>query len=485
MITIKTAGVEQYLEGGEGKLKFLLAGGAGTGKTRFSGFAPKPIIAACEEGILSVADLGTPYANINSEEDMNAFLALAEAEDRKPKAQRRFETVVIDTIDAYERDLIADWLRKNRKTEFEGWDAWGYLNGAMSNLLARLFKLDMNIIVLVHTKAVTRDGQIPKDQLVLRLKGDVGQQLPNDFDFVGLIETAWVAGDDGQDVTRSIRWKSTPAAPWLKFRGLGIKSTPLTFDPSDFSLIRAAIVAGAKNAQASQEIERVEAPADVTPPVQPGPGVAAPVAKRATPKAPPAAPPKAATPPVPPAPKPDVAPVPPAPKPDLTPPPSTVEEAVQNVKDAMPGSTVVSDSAGQIPAEEPTEIPEPTEVPADQAGEAEPATPVAEPEADGQAAPEQPEPQAEEPAGEGYPVIPDAGSVTVQCGTPRFPNVEPKGNVPGCGIELTISLEEARIIGVATEGQNAQFIEMAALRERAVLCNACFRDARQAATRQS
>ena len=487
MITVKTAGVEQYMEGGEGRLKFLLAGGAGTGKTRFSGFAPKPIIAACEEGILSVADLSTPYATVKGEEDMNAFLTLLEGEGRKPKAQRRWETAVIDTIDAYERDLMADYMRRHRMAEFEGWDAWGYLAGTMNNLLARLFKLDMNIIMLVHTKAVTRDGQVPKDQLVLRLKGDVGQQLPNDFDFVGLIETTWVPGDDGQDVVRNIRWKSTPAAPWLKFRGQGIKSTPLTFAPSDFEAIRAAITAGAKNAAASEVIETVEAPADVTPPQAPSPGVAAPVAKRATPAKAPAQPvAKAPARPVPPVPA-AAAPVPAAPKPDLSAPVATAEEAVENVKAVLPGSTVVSDTAGQIPAD-PVPVSQETVQstvvePEVQVDETPATTPVAEPDVPADPPTEQADTEqatAEESAG--FPVIPDDGTIEVQCGTPRFTTTAPKGTVPGCGKELTLTLEDKRIVSAGPAPENAQFIEMASLKERAVLCNTCFREARVAAT---
>lgn len=441
MITVKTAGVEAYLEGGTGKLKFLLVGGGGSGKTRFTGFAPRPIIAACEEGILSVADLQTPFANVHSEEDMNAFLTLVEAECAKPKAQRRWDTVGIDTIDAYERDLMANWIKKNKKTAFEGFEAWGYLNGVMQNLLSRLFRLDMNIIMLCHAKQVTRDGQIPKDQIVLRLKGDVGQQLPNDFDFVGLIETEWVAGEDGQDIVRKIRWKSTPYAPWLKFRGQGVKDTPLTFDPSDFLAIRDEITAAAKNAKASEEIERVEAPADTTPPQEPGPGVAAPVARVATPRkaaqaqpAKAAAQPAAAAParPVPPVP-PAAAPVPAAPRPDAAVPPTT-EQAVATVKETIPGSVVVSDTEGTLvdPTESVAPIPlakETVFVPpaADQAPEVPATTPVAEPDVPA----DPPTEQADTDQSAGFPVIPTDGAIEVQCGTPRFTDTPPRGRSPG------------------------------------------------------
>lgn len=84
MLTIKTTGIEDYLDGGTGKIKVLVAGVPGSGKTRFASFAPKPIFAATEDGLMSVADRSVPYARITSEADMSAFLSLIEAEVKKP-----------------------------------------------------------------------------------------------------------------------------------------------------------------------------------------------------------------------------------------------------------------------------------------------------------------------------------------------------------------------------------------------------------------
>jgi hypothetical protein len=136
----------------------------------------------------------------------------------------------------------------------------------------------------------------------------------------------------------------------------------------------------------------------------------------------------------------------------------SVEEAVGNVKEVLNGE-VVADSAGEL--EEPdrgtqTDVVEP-ELAAD------------------------PEP-VETDTTQQKDVIPDDGHITVRCGAARFTGGTPKGTVPGCGKELDIDLEAARVVKAGAE--NAQLMEMAGLRERAFLCNACFKASREAAMAQ-
>lgn len=506
-IVVKTVGLEDFLEGGTGKIKVLLAGPPGAGKTRMSSFAPKPIYANVEDGLLSVADRQVPYADTKTEAAMDAFLAYLEAECRKPPAQRRWETVVVDTIDAYERHWTQEYLRARGKGEMEGWEDWGALKAEMNGLITRLMALPMNVIVLAHTKDVTRDGQVPKDQKVLRLSGDTRDALPADFDFVGLFEVERGIVDGQPNDVRKIRWKATPSVPWLKFRGGAIETTLVDFTAEDFGRVRNVIAGTLQQIEAAKVIDQIPVSGEtvqgeVVRPVQPGPGTALPVAKSATPPPPPpvvpqAAPPAPApqpTPPpavpaAPPSSVPDAPPVvtpPPAvPKPDLTPPVSD-EQAVENVRQGL-GGQVVSDSAGIIPSEVQPEEQGPGDMEADNAdaaGEASSAqqgaeTPVAEPQlpVDSEAAPADDQPPVDQ-AGESV-QIPDDGTVTVLCGDPRYAGTDPVGRVPGCRKPLNVTLESGRI--VAVEGEIAQLMEMAGIKERAFLCNADFNKARQAA----
>ena len=262
MLTVKTTGIEDYLDGGAGKIKILVAGAPGSGKTRFASFAPRPIFAATEDGLMSVADRAVPYARIQSEGDMGAFLTLMESECKKPAAQRRWDTIVVDTLDAYERLIILHYLRKKGREEMDGWEDWGYLSARMNGMLARLALIPMHVVLLCHVKEVRVKGSDPT--LALRLKGDIRDQLPADFDFVGLLENDWGLVDGKRGVLRSITWESTPHAPWLKCRGGGLTTTPVAFDDADFTAILDGLRAMAPQAH-GEDLQVLPTEADATP----------------------------------------------------------------------------------------------------------------------------------------------------------------------------------------------------------------------------
>lgn len=460
-LAIRTTGLEDYLEGGQGKLKLLLGGAPGAGKTRFASFAPKPIYADTEDGLMSVADRRVPYASIKSVTDMNAFLDLLDAEAKKPAAQQRFKTVIIDTLDAYQRIVTNDYLRKMRKEAMSGWEDWGYLDARMTNLLARLFLLPMNVIALMHVKD-TKVNEVDVTQP--KLKGDMRDQISADFDFVGLLQTRFgpvesAKGGVERAIIREIKWEPTPMAQWLKCRGGALTTTSVSFAAADWSAIQDGIEAQLAALSAGTMMERVQTAPEAEPvPVAAGGPVAgrgaASVATRATAAKPekaakvPLA--KVATPP-PPAkvtpPPPAKPPVIPAPVPDTAP---TMEEAVATVEATL-GGTVIADQVEDQVEQEPV------------------VTPVAE-----QIPPSEPTPV--EPTGE----VPTNGTVTVACGSARFPGGSPKNASAGCGEPLTITLLDQKITA-AEEGQDPGLLEIAGLRERAFLHNACYGKARAAA----
>ena len=186
-ITIKTAGFENFLDpSGGAYLKCLIMGDHGVGKTPFAANWPDPIIADCEKGILSVASLGTPYAEIKTSADMNALLDMLRLECMKPVDKRRFKTLVIDTVDTYQRKLIQERLRSEKKESLSGWADWGYLDAKMMQLLEAALNLPMNVVVNMHTKDVSEDdGDTSTLVQKARLKGDVKDSIFQDFDLIG------------------------------------------------------------------------------------------------------------------------------------------------------------------------------------------------------------------------------------------------------------------------------------------------------------
>lgn len=461
-LVIRTTGLEDYLDGGNGKLKLLIAGTSGVGKTRTAGFAPRPIFADCEGGLMSVADLNVPYASITSEGDMDAFLTLLEQECRKPEAQRRWETVVIDTLDRYQRHVIQGYLRRKRKAEMSGWEDWSHLDTIMTSFVQRLFVLPMHVLVLAHVK---KDDDGAK---ALALKGAQRESLPGEFDFVGLMETEFGLVDGKRDIERFIRWQPTPDCDWLKARGGGLQNTRITDSATAFEAIREGIDSQIKSLTASQVIQTVEVAEEridpAVAPVAPGgpvgngtarkaaaPPPAAPAPTPAPVAAPAAAPrPTAATPPA----APPAAAQKPAPAPVAAPVPA--EEAIGHVQETL-GGKVIEDTAN------------PTPEPATEAQ-----TPVAE------SMPEPAAEQAAETSADPEPTkgVPNEGAFTTTCGAPRYTNSAPKEGI-GCGQPMTVQLSAGRVVG-AEDGQMADLIEIGGLSKQAFLHNACFNKARKA-----
>ena len=229
-LLIKTTGLEQYAPGGEARTKLLIVGGSGAGKTRMASFFPRPIFADCEAGLASVADRKVAYVPVSNSTDMLDLLTFLKGECRLPKDRRTYDTVVVDTLDAYQRKLKQEWMDRERAETFTGWEAWGYINQKMQILLTRLLNLDMNVVVNVHYKdKTTKDDQTKAEshQLMLQLSGESADTTFNDFDQVGWMGTYWEAVGGERVQKRGLTFTPTPDKPFLKDR---LHVTPKWFE---------------------------------------------------------------------------------------------------------------------------------------------------------------------------------------------------------------------------------------------------------------
>ena len=265
-LKIFTTGLEQYAPGGQARLKVLCVGGPGVGKTRWASYWPKPIYADCEAGLASVADRKAHAVSISTSQDMLDFLHEMKLECQKPPHLRRFLTVVIDTLDAFQRKVQDEFLQQNPGMQsFRGYDAWGYLDSKMQMLMTRLLNLDMNVVVNVHYKDRTVSegtGDAAQERLVteLQLKGDIRSTAFNDFDLVGWMGTYYEAVDGQRVKKRGITFVDTPERPFLKDR---LHITPpwleVTFSEDDYGNLFSLYV---KKMEALEQAELVEPPQD-------------------------------------------------------------------------------------------------------------------------------------------------------------------------------------------------------------------------------
>lgn len=243
-LQIRTTGIEDYLDGGSANIKMLLIGDPGAGKTRMSSFWPKPIYADCEGGRGSLADRNVPYTDIRSSQDMLDFLAFLKQLESTPKDRRQYQTVIIDTIDGFQRRVKDEWLQANKAQAFRGYDAWGYLDSKMQLLTTRLMNLDYNVIVAVHYKT-KGGGDDETREIVLQLQGDVKDSLFQDFDLVGWLGTYWEAEDGERVEKRGLTFRRTPERPFVKDRfGVMPRWVPISLtSESDYTFVREAFEA--------------------------------------------------------------------------------------------------------------------------------------------------------------------------------------------------------------------------------------------------
>lgn len=522
-LIIRTTGIEDYLDQGQANIKALILGAPSAGKTRSASFWPKPIFADCEKGRMSIADRSVPYAEIGSTRDMDALLDMLRNECRKPPHERKYQTLVVDTLDAFQRIVIAERLDSEKKEALSGWGDWGYLDGKMTQFVAKLQSLPMNIVCNVHVKTTDREeGDATITQTGVKLKGDFKDQVAAEFDLVGHMGTYWEAGENGEGrvLKRGIQWWPEPTKPILKDRsGQLPRWTPVTFTEDDFGNLFASLISHLDNLGESQVVEELQTdPAVTHQPVQPTPGgpvQGAPVipptaAKKAAPPAKKAAaPPAKAAEPEPEAKITEVetpaaeAPSTPVPAPAeavaepvveeppvvQTPTPVAVPAAPKPsvpaaAKPEIPGADAAPQETAPTPApvaeaiaEEPVAAPEPVaEAPSE-----EPMSPEAVAEAldatvISEEAPTDPVEQQEAPAvSEGG--TDDQGSdgtaAVATCGTPSLPpeELEP-GFVPVQGCGKTLDAEP-----------NPDLVEIGALKTRTNLCNACFAAFRASTTK--
>jgi hypothetical protein len=271
-LTIKTTGIEDYLDGGEANIKALILGAPSSGKTRSASYWPRPIFADCEKGRMSIADRGVPYGEITSQADMKEFVRRLQFECMKPVRDRAYQTAVIDTFDSYQKIVIAERLKETKKDSFSGWEDWGYLDTRMTNLLTALVALPMNIVINVHVKERSEgdDGKGPT-YLTPRLKGDVRDSISEAFDLIGLMQVHWEAVNGERTLTRSIEWHPRPDVPILKDRsGRLPKYTPVNFSEDDYAQLFTPLIEALDDLKAGQELETLETDTDRAPePVAP------------------------------------------------------------------------------------------------------------------------------------------------------------------------------------------------------------------------
>lgn len=268
-LKIKTSGLESYLDGGQSYLKVLMLGNPGVGKTRWAGFWPRPFFLDFDDGMMSLADRQVPYIGTVGPDSMkNTEDVLSVLDDMKRQAldpgSRRFDTVVVDTLDKFQRFAIAERLRETGRAGLSGWEDWGWLDARMQAVFTRLFGLRMHVLVNVHLKQYGDDEDI---YWLPKLKGDARESIAEDFSLVGVMESRWEAIEGERKRLTAIQWEPKPGFEILKDRSysLGAETVIHLDEPGDFDRMLAAFKARADLLKPSEAMGDIEAPAQAEP----------------------------------------------------------------------------------------------------------------------------------------------------------------------------------------------------------------------------
>lgn len=207
------------------KLKCLVVGRAGTGKTSFAGTFPKPYFFDFDKGMLSLRGKNVEY---DTYEDFAKFVS----EWRKKIVDPQYETLVVDSVSSLV-EYCQEYVKKlNGKTDMS-LPMWGVMIDQLQALFLSMGKVNKHVVLTAHEQTV-QDG-ITGEILVLPLV--VGKQLPSQIGmFFDEVYRTQVGKDkDGNPVYQLITRGDTRFAAKSRLGVLDTKEVP------NFSAIMAKI----------------------------------------------------------------------------------------------------------------------------------------------------------------------------------------------------------------------------------------------------
>jgi phage nucleotide-binding protein len=161
--------------GSTAAINFLVYGASGAGKTSLIRTLPNPIILSAESGLLSIADAGLAYIEIDSIETLHeAYMWLKSSDEAKA-----FDSIALDSISEIGEVVLASEKRATKDPR--------QAYGAMSDTMAEVIRSFRDIGKHVYFSAKMDKSQDDTGRIMYApsMPGNkVGQSLPYYFDEV-------------------------------------------------------------------------------------------------------------------------------------------------------------------------------------------------------------------------------------------------------------------------------------------------------------
>jgi len=171
-------------------IKALLLGAPKSGKTTAAATFPNAIFADCEAGLMSIAHRDVPYVSVDESSKLDTLLFMLGDDALRASAAERLgmpavETLVIDTLDAFQELLKRERLAAERRTLFDKQD-WGWLKDTLTGYIRRAVALPMHVVLTCHIKTTKDDT----DRIIAQpsLQGGISEEVAGMVGFALLAE---------------------------------------------------------------------------------------------------------------------------------------------------------------------------------------------------------------------------------------------------------------------------------------------------------
>ena len=181
MIEIKTAGHDEVSE----NIRLLVASSQGDLATRFALTAPNTLVASVGGSLIPLAESGAKYAAVKSETDLfNLKVALTgTAEERTARFGFQVDTLVIDTLDEFQRRILVERLRSQKRID-TNYEDWNWISQRLNAIYAGLNELDINVITITHLANIDETSAVKPN-----IQGAFGTQIHNYVDYAFYLRT--------------------------------------------------------------------------------------------------------------------------------------------------------------------------------------------------------------------------------------------------------------------------------------------------------
>lgn len=180
-VEIKTAGKAEI----NPFIHMLVAGHESALLAEFYLQAPNVLVASASAPLGVLAAAGAKYVTITSEDDLFALKVALEgtAEEREARLGFPVDTLVIDSLDEFQRLMLVRRLEKERRVDTVSED-WQWISNRLNRIFTGLNNLELNVLSVTHLANVHESTAVKPN-----IQGAFCNQVHNYVEYALLLET--------------------------------------------------------------------------------------------------------------------------------------------------------------------------------------------------------------------------------------------------------------------------------------------------------